>query len=92
MRKNTSHHLTCQARRVLLPLWLTKRSSIGPHAQALPGFWLRVAWLWQDSLPDPTHVPRQPCNLSDTEPAIAIVARNDADEQERVIPYDPASE
>jgi len=35
-------------------------------------------------------VPHQPRNLSATEPAIAVVARNDADEQERVIPYDAA--
>jgi uncharacterized RmlC-like cupin family protein len=35
-------------------------------------------------------VPHQPRNLSQTEAAIAIVARNDADEQERVIPYDPS--
>lgn len=40
----------------------------------------------------PADVPHQPRNLSTTEPAIAIVARNDADEQEHVIPYDPASE
>jgi uncharacterized RmlC-like cupin family protein len=40
----------------------------------------------------PANVPHQPRNLSETEPAIAIVARNDANEQERVIPYDPASE
>lgn len=32
-------------------------------------------------------VPHQPRNLSATEPAIAIVARNDPEEQERVIPY-----
>jgi uncharacterized RmlC-like cupin family protein len=32
-------------------------------------------------------VPHQPRNLSATEPAVAIVARNDAEEQERVIPY-----
>jgi uncharacterized RmlC-like cupin family protein len=37
----------------------------------------------------PAGVPHQPRNLSDTEPAIAIVARNDADEQEHVVPYDP---
>ena len=37
----------------------------------------------------PADVPHQPRNLSQTEPAIAIVARNDAAEQERVIPYDP---
>jgi uncharacterized RmlC-like cupin family protein len=26
-------------------------------------------------------------NLSQTEPAVAIIARNDANEQERVVPY-----
>jgi uncharacterized RmlC-like cupin family protein len=33
----------------------------------------------------PPDVPHQPINLSDTEPAIAIVARNDPEEQEHVI-------
>jgi uncharacterized RmlC-like cupin family protein len=33
----------------------------------------------------PPDVPHQPVNLSDTEPAIAIVARNDSEEQEHVI-------
>lgn len=33
----------------------------------------------------PADVPHQPTNLSKTEPAIAIVARNDGDEQEHVI-------
>lgn len=33
----------------------------------------------------PADVPHQPTNLSQTEPAIAIVARNDPDEQEHVI-------
>jgi len=33
----------------------------------------------------PPDVPHQPVNLSDTEPAIAIVARNDPEEQEHVI-------
>src|SRR4029079_14700067 len=33
----------------------------------------------------PPDVPHQPINLSNTEPAIAIVARNDPDEQEHVI-------
>lgn len=33
----------------------------------------------------PADVPHQPTNLSQTEPAIAIVARNDGDEQEHVI-------
>src|SRR3712207_6492557 len=34
-------------------------------------------------------VPHQPVNLSATEPAVAIVARNDPNEQEHVIPYHP---
>ncbi|MDJ0514111.1 MAG: cupin domain-containing protein [Methyloceanibacter sp.] len=37
----------------------------------------------------PADVPHQPRNLSETEPAIAIVARNAPDEQEHVIDYDP---
>ncbi|HJW27457.1 MAG TPA: cupin domain-containing protein [Rhodocyclaceae bacterium] len=37
----------------------------------------------------PAGVPHQPRNLSDTEPAIAIVARNDPNEQENVQVYDP---
>jgi len=32
-------------------------------------------------------VPHQPINLSATEPALALVARNDANEQEHVIAY-----
>jgi uncharacterized RmlC-like cupin family protein len=40
----------------------------------------------------PPGVPHQPFNLSETEPAKAIVARNDSNEQERVEPYDPASD
>lgn len=35
----------------------------------------------------PPNVPHQPRNLSDTEPAIAIVSRNDPNEQESVVPY-----
>lgn len=35
----------------------------------------------------PPDIPHQPVNLSDTEPAIAIVARNDPNEQEHVILY-----
>lgn len=35
----------------------------------------------------PPDVPHEAINLSDSEPARAIVARNDPDEQERVIPY-----
>lgn len=26
------------------------------HSEALPGFWLRPEWLWQDSLPNPLEV------------------------------------
>jgi uncharacterized RmlC-like cupin family protein len=37
----------------------------------------------------PADVPHQPVNLSDTEPAHAIVARNDPNEQENVVLYDP---
>lgn len=37
-------------------------------------------------------VPHQPVNLSPDEPALAIVARNDPNEQESVLPYDPSSE
>lgn len=40
----------------------------------------------------PPGLPHQAFNLSDSEPARAIVARNDPAEQERVVPYDPASE
>jgi uncharacterized RmlC-like cupin family protein len=35
-------------------------------------------------------VPHQPVNLSETEPAKAVVARTDANEQEQVITYDHA--
>jgi uncharacterized RmlC-like cupin family protein len=35
----------------------------------------------------PADVPHQPFNLSDTEPAIAIVARSDSNEQEHTILY-----
>jgi uncharacterized RmlC-like cupin family protein len=40
----------------------------------------------------PPGVPHQPYNLSATEPAHAIVARNDPNEQENVVLYDPAAE
>jgi uncharacterized RmlC-like cupin family protein len=39
----------------------------------------------------PPGVPHQPFNLSATEPAHAIVARNDPNEQENVVLYDPSS-
>jgi uncharacterized RmlC-like cupin family protein len=32
----------------------------------------------------PAYMPHQPVNLSDSEPALAIVARNDANEQENI--------
>ena len=35
----------------------------------------------------PPDVPHQPVNLSATERAVALIARNDAGEQERVVPY-----
>ena len=37
----------------------------------------------------PADVPHQPINLSSTEPAFALVARNDPNEQESVEPYHP---
>jgi uncharacterized RmlC-like cupin family protein len=40
----------------------------------------------------PADVPHQPINLSSNEPAQAIVARNDPNEQENVVSYDPATE
>jgi len=40
----------------------------------------------------PANVPHQPVNLSTTEPAQALVARNDPNEQENVVIYDPAAE
>ncbi len=40
----------------------------------------------------PPDVPHQPVNLSPTEEAVAIVARNDPNEQESVVPYDPDAE
>jgi uncharacterized RmlC-like cupin family protein len=35
----------------------------------------------------PPGVPHQPVNLSATERAVALIARNDAGEHERVVPY-----
>lgn len=40
----------------------------------------------------PPNLPHQPVNLSKTEAAQAIVVRNDPDEQEHVILYDPNPE
>ena len=36
----------------------------------------------------PPGVPHKPVNLSETEPALAIVSRNDPNEHENVIPYE----
>lgn len=36
----------------------------------------------------PPDLPHQPVNLSQTEPVIAVVARNDPNEQESVVHYD----
>ena len=36
----------------------------------------------------PANVPHQPVNISDTDEVVAIVARNDPNEQESVIPYE----
>ena len=40
----------------------------------------------------PADVPHQPVNLSTTEPAHALVARNDPNEQESEVAYDPATD
>jgi uncharacterized RmlC-like cupin family protein len=37
----------------------------------------------------PPGVPHQPRNLSDTEPVYIVTARNDPNEQEKSVPYDP---
>jgi uncharacterized RmlC-like cupin family protein len=37
----------------------------------------------------PPGVPHQAVNLSATEPAVALIARNDAEDADRVLPYDP---
>ncbi|MBE9178388.1 cupin domain-containing protein [Oculatella sp. LEGE 06141] len=42
-----------------------------------------------DFLYIPAGVPHQPHNLSETEAAEAIVARNDPNDQENVVPYNP---
>jgi len=39
----------------------------------------------------PPNVPHQPINLSDVEPARAIVVRNDPEEQEQVVSSDPVA-
>ena len=40
----------------------------------------------------PPGLPHQARNLSDTRPARALVARNDASEMEKVVPYTPPAE
>ncbi|MDZ8185001.1 MAG: cupin domain-containing protein [Nostoc sp. ChiSLP02] len=40
----------------------------------------------------PPGVPHQPRNLSTTEPVYVLTARNDADEQEKIVFYDPTLE
>jgi len=40
----------------------------------------------------PADLPHQPVNLSSTQPARAIVARNDPNEQESVVEYDPVND
>ena len=40
----------------------------------------------------PADLPHQPVNLSSTQPARAIVARNDPNEQESVAEYDPGND
>lgn len=40
----------------------------------------------------PPGVPHQPCNLSATEPVYILAARNDPDEQEKSVPYNPSNE
>ncbi len=40
----------------------------------------------------PPGVPHQPYNLSKTEPAMAIVSRNDSNEQENVVLYNPKND
>jgi uncharacterized RmlC-like cupin family protein len=37
----------------------------------------------------PPGVPHQPQNLSATEPVYVLAARNDPDQQEKVVPYNP---
>jgi uncharacterized RmlC-like cupin family protein len=52
-----------------------------------PGLTESVVTEAGDFLFIPPGVPHRPRNLSDTEPATAVVARNDARDEERVVPY-----
>lgn len=40
----------------------------------------------------PPGVPHQPRNLSATEPVYVLAARNDSNEQEKSVPYEPTSQ
>ena len=57
-----------------------------------PGLRQSVVTEAGDFLFIPPGVPHQPFNLSATTPARAIVARNQPDEHEQVLPYDPSNE
>ena len=57
-----------------------------------PGLGESVISAAGDFLFIPPDMPHQAFNLSDSEPARAVVARNDAAEQENVVPYDPAED
>lgn len=57
-----------------------------------PGLRQSVVTEAGDFLFIPPGVPHQPFNLSATIAARAIVARNQPDENEQVLPYDPSSE
>ena len=52
-----------------------------------PGLTESVVTEAGDFLFIPPGVPHRPRNLADTEPATAVVARNDARDEERVVPY-----
>lgn len=56
-----------------------------------PGLGKSVVNRAGDFLFIPAGVPHAPTNLSATEAARAIVARNDAREQEHTVPYDPGA-
>ena len=57
-----------------------------------PGLCRRVRTVTGDFLFIPPDLPHQPVNLSSSEPALAIVARNDPAELERAERYDPTAE
>lgn len=64
------------------------------RVQTFYGLGLRESMINEpgDFLFIPADLPHQPRNLSQAEPAKALVARNDPNEQESVVPYDPSSE